>query len=186
MREDHKQILENIKEFKKEFFKDKKNSRIFVAKIYEFDSMVLEMSRLIENFMRESFRLEEDDCGGNKIMADILKTKREEIQLKMKRFINYHNITLGKKEMGKELDLDKAKSVPIPEIMGVDYKRNSNRVQMFCCPIHNEKTPSFAWYSKNNRWHCFGACGKGGDSVDLYMELNNCDFITAVKELNKY
>lgn len=113
--------------------------------------------------------------------------KRENFKTKYNRFAKLYEFTSNKnKTIRKELDLDGAKQVPIPEIMGVDYKRNSDRVQMFCCPLHNEKTPSFAWYPKDNRWYCFGACAKGGDSIDLFMELNNCDFMTAVKELNKY
>jgi hypothetical protein len=187
LRPDHKELINSIKQFKKDFFSNTKNANIFKNKQQEFHEGILELSRLIDNFLRVSFDNNEDDCGGNLIMANILKEKREEMKVKYNKFAKLHDFTANPKAvMNKELDLDSAKQVPIPEIMGVNYKRDSGRVQMFCCPLHNEKTPSFAWYPKDNRWYCFGACVKGGDSIDLFMELNNCDFITAVKELNKY
>jgi hypothetical protein len=39
------------------------------------------------------------------------------------------------------------------------------------CPIHDERTPSFTVYADRERWHCFGACGRGGDVIDLAREL---------------
>ena len=35
------------------------------------------------------------------------------------------------------------------------------------CPLHQERTPSFYVYEDSKRWHCFGACGAGGDVIDL-------------------
>lgn len=41
------------------------------------------------------------------------------------------------------------------------------------CPLHQEKTGSFSVFHKENgwSWHCFGACGMGGDIVDFRREL---------------
>jgi len=39
------------------------------------------------------------------------------------------------------------------------------------CPIHDERTPSFWVYLDQERWHCYGACGSGGDVIDLTREL---------------
>ena len=41
------------------------------------------------------------------------------------------------------------------------------------CPLHKEKTPSFYIYSDSQKWHCFGACGQGGDVVDLVWLLRD-------------
>ena len=39
------------------------------------------------------------------------------------------------------------------------------------CPIHDERTPSFVVYVDEGRWHCYGACGVGGDVIDLAQKL---------------
>ena len=42
------------------------------------------------------------------------------------------------------------------------------------CPLHEEKTASFYVYNETQTWHCFGACGRGGDVIEfvrLLMEL---------------
>jgi len=50
------------------------------------------------------------------------------------------------------------------------------------CPFHDDTTPSFGVHEERNFWHCF-ACEKGGSVIDFYMQLQGCDFKTAVAEL---
>ena len=57
-----------------------------------------------------------------------------------------------------------------------------NPAGFVACPFHNEKTPSLKIYP-DNRWHCFGACGEGGDVIDFICKLRNLNFIEAVKFL---
>jgi hypothetical protein len=40
-----------------------------------------------------------------------------------------------------------------------------------CCPLHQERTPSFYIFEDSQRWRCFGACAAGGDVVDLVRAL---------------
>lgn len=49
-----------------------------------------------------------------------------------------------------------------------------------CCPIHNEKTPSFVVTPSKGLYKCFG-CGVGGDAVDFIMRHEGVDFKRAVE-----
>ncbi|MEY8562196.1 DNA primase [Eggerthellaceae bacterium 3-80] len=51
-----------------------------------------------------------------------------------------------------------------------------------CCPLHNEKTPSFKIDSALQLWHCFG-CGEGGDAFDFVMKTEGLSFPEAVRRL---
>lgn len=49
-----------------------------------------------------------------------------------------------------------------------------------CCPLHNEKTPSFHINTATNTWHCFG-CGEGGDAISFIHKKLGYTFPEAVK-----
>src|SRR5260370_25424452 len=51
------------------------------------------------------------------------------------------------------------------------------------CPFHNEKTPSFIVFPDQGTWHCFGACGMGGDIFTFLMRRENIDFGQALEML---
>ena len=51
------------------------------------------------------------------------------------------------------------------------------------CPFHCRKTPSFVVYPDEGRWHCFGACGTGGDAFTFVMKKENLDFGEALRLL---
>ncbi len=59
-------------------------------------------------------------------------------------------------------------------------RRGRNLVGL--CPFHNEKTGSFVVYPENGSYYCFG-CGKGGDIITFTMEVENLDYIDAVRRL---
>lgn len=50
------------------------------------------------------------------------------------------------------------------------------------CPFHNEKTPSFTVYPDTQSFYCFG-CGVGGDVVTFIKNIENLDYIDALKYL---
>jgi DNA primase len=51
------------------------------------------------------------------------------------------------------------------------------------CPFHAEKTPSFVVFPDSQTWHCFGACGTGGDVFRFIMQREGMDFSEALREL---
>lgn len=50
------------------------------------------------------------------------------------------------------------------------------------CPFHHEKTPSFSVNSEKQFYYCFG-CGAAGNVYSFVMQMENCDFMEAVKTL---
>lgn len=63
----------------------------------------------------------------------------------------------------------------------VDLKRRGKTLTGLC-PFHNEKTPSFTVYPETNSYYCFG-CGAGGEVINFVRNIENLDFVDAVKFL---
>lgn len=61
-------------------------------------------------------------------------------------------------------------------------KRGANLIGL--CPFHNEKTGSFTVSPSKGIYKCFG-CGASGHALKFIMEIEQCSFVDAVKQLGK-
>ncbi|MBI4670929.1 MAG: DNA primase [Chloroflexi bacterium] len=62
--------------------------------------------------------------------------------------------------------------------------RRSGRTYSGFCPFHqNTRTPAFYVFPETQTWHCFGACGMGGDIFTFTMKKENVDFGEALRML---
>lgn len=173
-----------------EILNDKRNAKIFREKLKEFD----EKKRKINNYLSEYYERLEKYRFEKKDLAEIWtltlikywEKEKEKAEKDIKRFEFYYKKCLGKIKETKgninETHIAQAKTVPIESFMPYKCERTSMNRKYYLCPLHKEDTPSFVEYTDQNTYSCFG-CSQAGDNIDLYMKLNNCDFITAVKDL---
>lgn len=59
-------------------------------------------------------------------------------------------------------------------------KRGANLLGL--CPFHHEKTGSFTVSPSKGIFKCFG-CGKAGNAVGFVMEIEQCSYVEAIKQL---
>lgn len=79
-----------------------------------------------------------------------------------------------------EQQIETAKAYPIEQLFG-ELTAQPIRRGMTNCPFHPDKTASMS-LQKYNRYKCFG-CDAKGSTIDLYMGINDVDFLTAVRAL---
>lgn len=85
--------------------------------------------------------------------------------------------------ISQEYIAELSRRVDITELVKsfVELKR-AGRMEKGLCPFHNEKSPSFYVYPETSSFYCFG-CGAGGDAITFVKNIQNLDYVEAVKFL---
>lgn len=99
----------------------------------------------------------------------------------MARLKRQNNLLQGEKPSKNAITDDliqAAREVPIESLLDQPLRRSGSTLTCHC-PFHEERTPSFHVYPKENRGWCFG-CNQGGDAITITMLLHGCDFKEAV------
>ncbi len=86
------------------------------------------------------------------------------------------------------MNIEQAKQIPLEDFLsriGCSPTRSDDRQSWYCSPLRDEKTPSFKVNIQRNKWYDFGS-GKGGDILDLVMQLFHLDSIpNALAEIER-
>jgi DNA primase len=92
---------------------------------------------------------------------------------------------LDKDEFRRAIEAIKLRA-PIEDVVRerVPTLRKSGALWVACCPFHEEKTPSFKVDPRRGTWHCFGACGTGGDQISFVERMDNIGFMDALEILS--
>lgn len=74
------------------------------------------------------------------------------------------------------------KHIPIESLHEFINPRKTSKTITAICPLHNEDSPSFYIYTRENKFHCYG-CGAHGDVIDFIQKLHNLNFKQAINFL---
>ena len=147
---------------------------------------------LYETFRSLSSELDDLKAGISKVLLETPGEKRWIVEVAIDVFIKpdiaviVRQMSLLKRMLsGKTegLDVEAARNrniFDVADMLGLEYKMRGGK-GIALCPFHHEKTPSFTLFP-DGHYHCFG-CGRGGDTIDLYMGVTGVGFRQAVREL---
>jgi len=109
---------------------------------------------------------------------DDIKDKEEQLNrlTKTKKFLE-NPIKTKKLNFVSKYEIEKARAYPFENLI------KFNKLGFALCPFHNEKSPSFKLYKKDNSVHCF-SCKWTGDTIEFLMKTLDIPFIEVVRKLS--
>jgi len=158
-----KDVTDYLKIFKIEDL----NILINKSRAYNLTGKIKDKLNQLQMQIREMIRNNEDMRFTELLLKNLMEEYRESKKPKFK--------PADKKAVGDKLT--RAKQVSISSLIRI------NNDGFAKCIWHQEKTPSMKYNKERNVVHCFG-CGKSGDAVDVYQQINNVDFKTALDALS--
>jgi len=148
-------------------------NHLILEKTLEIEAKKLEIARILskptESLVAE---LSRDVILEQGLVADIMRLEKEIRWFRLGLIVdsvNQNGLT--------EEQIQQARDFPVEDL--IDTKKVN---KMWCCPFHEERSPSFHIY-KENSWHCFGCQAHGNNAIDFVMKKNKLEFVDAVKFL---
>lgn len=146
-----------------------------------------DLAVLLEELLEEERALEADPELRKHKNKELKELKKGVIEAKRERLLGerqeadtilgFMNPRKSKAVKNFQVELARAKDYPIEKLL--PFIRNKTK-----CIWHSDSDPSLYLYRKDNRVHCF-SCGKGGDSVDVVMQMNGVSIGEAIAFLNQ-
>lgn len=180
-------MIASKKEFKKEAVASDEGQEMIREKLLEYSGKMTELNNKLNDIKFNSASCSDAEDWFYEWWIEDLVDDIKKLKSTMYRFkLMLKHDDMDQINLNKEWDLEAIKKeVLIIEIMDRSPEQKNDTYDLYRCPIHNERTPSFRVYKDQNSWYCYGACQKGGSVIDLYMEINDCDFVTACKALSQ-
>ena len=171
----------NSREF---FLESNSGLQVIKEKIKYYKKALKHFEKFVDDKYEDWCKCDDSVKWYHDFIMKAAEKKKEQVEKKLKKFY-----WLRKKANGEvsenDLDVEGAKRVPAGMLLGGNAKYKSAGREKYLCPLHNESTASFTVYKEQNSWYCYG-CGQGGDVIELYQQLHECNFKEAVRDLNKY
>lgn len=137
----------------------------------------------IEDLLVDAFkelRCHEDYVRRNRLVEIILTRERldeimKEVMELQRKIRFFQEEARGKRPGITDAMIERARAYPFSQLY--TFTRNAGK-----CPFHDDKTPSFV-LMRDNRAHCFGACGRSWDTIQFVRDRDGLSFPQAVKSL---
>lgn len=140
-----------------------------------------EMAKIVKQFSDASDRLLEMETEATQSRKPVRHIKIFQ-EYATSRYHSYKRVldNFNRKFEGGDFDVDKAKQVPITDVLEFNYDNFRK------CIWHEEKTGSMKYNSFDSKYpntvKCFG-CGMMSDVIGVVMQYHNLDFQSAVEFL---